>query len=104
MIPSFEDIDNPALLKQLPKNSLLEYSNWLRNYLIESIAEYGGHFAANLGVVELTIALHYTFETPNLAFVIALVLFDMPKCGNYSKYCVRATYCVRSLLSETLWM
>lgn len=64
MIPSFEDIDNPALLKQLPKNSLLEYSNWLRNYLIESIAEYGGHFAANLGVVELTIALHYTFDAP----------------------------------------
>ncbi len=64
MIPAYEDIDNPKLLRQLPKDKLEDYSHWLRNYLIGEIAEYGGHFAANLGVVELTVALHYCFNTP----------------------------------------
>lgn len=64
MIPAYEDIDNPKLLRQLPKDKLEDYSLWLRNYLIGEIAEYGGHFAANLGVVELTVALHYCFNTP----------------------------------------
>jgi 1-deoxy-D-xylulose-5-phosphate synthase len=64
VIPDFENIDNPALLRQLPQNKLDAYADWLRNFLIEQIAEYGGHFAANLGVVELTVALHYTFNTP----------------------------------------
>lgn len=41
-----------------------EFSSSLREYLIDSIAVYGGHFAANLGVVELTVALHHTFQTP----------------------------------------
>ena len=52
-------------MKQLPFSSLNDYANWLRNYLIEQIAEYGGHFAANLGVVELSVALHKVFDTPN---------------------------------------
>lgn len=65
MIPSFEEIDSPQQLKQLPFSSLNDYANWLRNYLIEQIAEYGGHFAANLGVVELSVALHRVFDTPN---------------------------------------
>ena len=65
MIPSFEEIDSPQKLKQLPFSSLNDYANWLRNYLIEQIAEYGGHFAANLGVVELSVALHKVFDTPN---------------------------------------
>jgi 1-deoxy-D-xylulose-5-phosphate synthase len=65
VIPSFEEIDSPQQLKQLPFSSLNDYANWLRNYLIEQIAEYGGHFAANLGVVELSVALHRVFDTPN---------------------------------------
>lgn len=65
MISDFENIDSPALLRQLPQNRLDAYADWLRNYLIEMIAEYGGHFAANLGVVELTVALHYSLNTPD---------------------------------------
>lgn len=64
VIQSFEEIDSPQQLKELPLNVLNEYSNWLRNYLIEQIAEYGGHFAANLGVIELSVALHRVFDTP----------------------------------------
>ena len=64
MIQSFEEIDSPQQLKELPISSLNDYAIWLRNYLIEQIAEYGGHFAANLGVIELTVALHKVFDTP----------------------------------------
>ena len=64
MIQSFEEIDSPQQLKELPLNALNDYANWLRDYLIEQIAEYGGHFAANLGVIELTVALHRVFDTP----------------------------------------
>ena len=64
MIQSFEEIDSPQQLKELSLSALNEYANWLRNFLIEQIAEYGGHFAANLGVIELTVALHKVFDTP----------------------------------------
>jgi 1-deoxy-D-xylulose-5-phosphate synthase len=64
VIQSFEEIDSPQQLKELPLNALNDYANWLRDYLIEQIAEYGGHFAANLGVIELTVALHRVFDTP----------------------------------------
>jgi 1-deoxy-D-xylulose-5-phosphate synthase len=64
VIPSFEEIDSPQQLKELPLSNLNDYTNWLRNYLIEQIAKYGGHFAANLGVIELSVALHRVFDTP----------------------------------------
>lgn len=60
----FEEIDSPLKLKKLEDSSLPEYAAWLREYLIGKIAELGGHFAANLGVIELTIALHYVYDTP----------------------------------------
>ncbi|HEY1046758.1 MAG TPA: 1-deoxy-D-xylulose-5-phosphate synthase [Bacteroidia bacterium] len=61
----FEEIDNPLALKQLKENELLQYADWLRNFLIEKIAANGGHFAANLGVIELTVALHYVYNAPH---------------------------------------
>lgn len=64
MLRIFEGIDSPALLKQVPQNKLEDYAHFLRHFLIEKIAEQGGHFAANLGTIELTIALHYVFESP----------------------------------------
>lgn len=60
----FEDIDSPQKLKELNGAELSGYAAWLREFLIGKIAELGGHFAANLGVVELTVALHYTFNSP----------------------------------------
>lgn len=64
MLKTFEGIDSPQLLKQLSPNQLEDYAAYLRHFLIEKIAEQGGHFAANLGTIELTIALHYSFNSP----------------------------------------
>ncbi len=58
-------INSPSDLRKLDKNQLNVLANELRQYLIDTISVYGGHFAANLGVIELTIALHYVFDTPD---------------------------------------
>lgn len=60
----FNEIDSPEKLKSLNESQLNDYAAWLRQFLIQQITENGGHFAANLGVVELSIALHYSFNTP----------------------------------------
>ncbi|MFM6984922.1 MAG: 1-deoxy-D-xylulose-5-phosphate synthase [Chitinophagaceae bacterium] len=65
MSEHFNEIDSPAKLKQLKASELKAYSDWLRQFLIGKISETGGHFAANLGVIELSVALHYTLNTPN---------------------------------------
>lgn len=57
-------IDSPADLKQLSEGELLELASELRHYIIEVVQKTGGHLAPSLGVVELTIALHYVFDTP----------------------------------------
>src|SRR5690349_11188863 len=55
----------PAELRALPETQLGEICKELREYLIRSVATRGGHFAAGLGTVELTVALHYVFDTPD---------------------------------------
>src|ERR1700677_5038101 len=60
-----EKINSPEDLKKLNVGELQIYSEELREYLIEVMSKVGGHVAANLGVVELTAALHYVFNTPN---------------------------------------
>ncbi|MCK5718945.1 MAG: 1-deoxy-D-xylulose-5-phosphate synthase [Thiomargarita sp.] len=62
--PLLEQIDTPAQLRQLPENSLAQLATELREFLVETLSRTGGHFASNLGVIELTIALHYVFNTP----------------------------------------
>ena len=57
-------IDDPADLRRLPEAQLPQLAAELRSFLIDSVAQTGGHLAAGLGVVELTIALHYVFDTP----------------------------------------
>lgn len=57
-------INHPSDLKKLNAEKLPQLSEELRNFLIDSISKNGGHFAANLGVVELTVALHYVLNTP----------------------------------------
>ena len=63
--PLLEGIDLPADLRKLPAADLIRLAQESREYLIQSIAETGGHLASNLGAVELTIALHYVFNTPH---------------------------------------
>ncbi|MEZ5575175.1 MAG: 1-deoxy-D-xylulose-5-phosphate synthase [Candidatus Competibacteraceae bacterium] len=62
--PLLEQIDMPLDLRQLPEARLPELACELREFLIQTVAKTGGHFAANLGTVELSIALHYVFDTP----------------------------------------
>lgn len=57
-------IDTPADLRTLAPLELHEVCTELRQYIIDTVSVHGGHFAANLGVVELTVALHYVFNTP----------------------------------------
>lgn len=59
-----ETIDFPEQLRQLERRQLPRLAQELRTFLIESVARTGGHLASNLGVVELTIALHYVFNSP----------------------------------------
>src|ERR1700728_3542661 len=62
--PLLESIDTPADLRRLPAAKLTEVAEELRRFLIHSVSTRGGHFAAGLGTVELTIALHYVYDTP----------------------------------------
>jgi 1-deoxy-D-xylulose-5-phosphate synthase len=57
-------IDSPADLKKLPREKLHQVCDELRQYIIDVVSVHGGHFAASLGVVELTTALHYIYDTP----------------------------------------
>lgn len=59
-----KDINNPQDLKKLTPEQLVELASEMRELIINTISKYGGHLASSLGVVELTIALHYIFDTP----------------------------------------
>jgi 1-deoxy-D-xylulose-5-phosphate synthase len=59
-----DSVDFPADLRKLSKVKLPKICEEIRSFLIESVAQSGGHFGSNLGVVELTVALHYVFNTP----------------------------------------
>ena len=62
--PLLDQIDSPQDLKKLEISQLSELSDQLRLYLLYAVGQTGGHFGAGLGVVELTVALHYVFNTP----------------------------------------
>ena len=62
--PLLCSIDSPADLRKLEESQLAQLSDELRQYLIQSVAKTGGHLGASLGTIELTVALHYVFETP----------------------------------------
>jgi 1-deoxy-D-xylulose-5-phosphate synthase len=63
--PLLNDIHYPADVRALSKDKLKALSDELRAYLTHTVSISGGHFAAGLGTVELTVALHYVFDTPN---------------------------------------
>src|SRR5258707_27430 len=62
--PLLNTIDSPAGLKRLPREKLHQVCDELRQYIIDVVSVHGGHFGASLGVVELTTALHYVYNTP----------------------------------------
>ncbi len=63
--PFLDKIEYPADLRALDEQNLPAFSQELRAYLLDSVATSGGHFAAGLGAIELTTALHYVFNTPH---------------------------------------
>ena len=58
-------VDSPEALRRLPESRLAALAKELRDFLVESVSASGGHFAGGLGAVELAIALHYIFDTPD---------------------------------------
>ena len=62
--PLLDIIDTPQDLRRLEKKQLPQVAAELREFLLDSVGKTGGHFASNLGAVELTIALHYVYDTP----------------------------------------
>ena len=63
--PLLDRVMSPHELRALPESALPVVADELRTFLINTVSQMGGHFAAGLGTVELTVALHYVFETPN---------------------------------------
>lgn len=63
--PLLDTIDLPQDLRRLKKGQLPEVAAELRAFLLDSVGKTGGHFASNLGAVELTVALHYVYDTPD---------------------------------------
>ncbi len=63
--PLLDTISDPADLRKLPRERLHALAAELREFIVESVSTTGGHFSSNLGTVELTIALHYAFNTPH---------------------------------------
>tara|TARA_Y200000002_G_scaffold31097_1_gene22965 strand:+ start:1024 stop:2892 length:1869 start_codon:yes stop_codon:yes gene_type:complete len=62
--PLLDRVNSPSDLKQLKVNQLEEFCDELREFLLYTVGQTGGHFGAGLGVVELTVALHYVFDSP----------------------------------------
>jgi 1-deoxy-D-xylulose-5-phosphate synthase len=65
MYPLLDTINYPSQLRELERNELPQLANELRKFLVESVSKTGGHLSSNLGTVELTVALHYVFNTPH---------------------------------------
>ncbi len=63
--PLLDQIEVPADLRKLDESRLTEVADELRDYLIQSVARCGGHFSSGLGCIELTVALHFLYETPH---------------------------------------
>ena len=62
--PLLDRVNSPSDLQQLKENQLEEFCDELREFLLYTVGQTGGHFGAGLGVVELTVALHYVFDSP----------------------------------------
>jgi 1-deoxy-D-xylulose-5-phosphate synthase len=65
MYDLLKTIDDPADLRRLDRRQLQPLADELRAFVLDSVSKTGGHLSSNLGTVELTIALHYVFDTPD---------------------------------------
>ncbi|MGH6995525.1 MAG: 1-deoxy-D-xylulose-5-phosphate synthase N-terminal domain-containing protein, partial [Stellaceae bacterium] len=65
LTPLLDQVNTPADLRKLDESQLRQFADELRRELVDAVSVTGGHLGAGLGVVELTVALHYVFDTPN---------------------------------------
>ena len=65
LYPLLQTINDPAELRLLARAQLKQLAAELRSFLLDSVSQTGGHLSSNLGTVELTVALHYVFNTPH---------------------------------------
>ncbi|HKR19955.1 MAG TPA: 1-deoxy-D-xylulose-5-phosphate synthase N-terminal domain-containing protein, partial [Stellaceae bacterium] len=65
LTPLLDQVNTPADLRKLDESQLPQFAGELRRELVDAVSVTGGHLGAGLGVVELTVALHYVFDTPN---------------------------------------
>ena len=65
MFELLKTINDPSDLRKLDRRQLKQLAEELRAFVVESVSQTGGHLSSNLGTVELTIALHYVFDTPD---------------------------------------
>jgi len=65
LYPLLDTINDPSELRKLERRQLPQLADELRSFLVESVSRTGGHLSSNLGTVELTVALHYVFDTPH---------------------------------------
>jgi 1-deoxy-D-xylulose-5-phosphate synthase len=64
-----DKINSPKDLKKLNREDLISLCDEMRSFIMESVSKTGGHLSSNLGVIELTVALHYVFDCPNDKFI-----------------------------------
>ena len=64
-----DKINSPKELKKLSRSELVTLCDEIRSFIIESVSKTGGHLSSNLGVIELTVALHYVFDCPQDKFI-----------------------------------
>ncbi len=72
-----ESIQSPADIKGLTNQALIELADEIRSFLIEKVSKSGGHLGPNLGVVELTMAIHRSFDSPRDVILLILVINHM---------------------------
>ena len=70
-----QSVNSPADVRRLSRAELKQLAIELRDYVLQSVSQTGGHLSSNLGTVELTIALHHVFNTPHDRLVAAQFLF-----------------------------
>ena len=73
-----KDINFPSDLRKISEKDLPKVANEVRNEMIDAVSKTGGHLGAGLGVVELTVALHYVFDTPNDKLIWDCLLYTSP--------------------------
>ena len=84
--PLLPHIDSPADVRALSREQLGQLSDELREFILHSVAQTGGHLSSNLGTVELTVALHHVFNTPTDKIVWDVGRADLFSWAYFSRF------------------